>query len=182
MGLFGNLLKNKFDKMNEKELETCFKEADHKGDLTTINKIVESYLKRQPNYNYLKKQKDLYIGYIVDSVILFKKDYTLNNKFLLFITKINSENVPIWTIMDLYKKGLINFEESFLSEKSLYNDTLDNIDYRLKALIYANNPNLQMARNADKIISVKDLSNADGSIKSAEQIRLILNNITIELD
>lgn len=179
MGLFSKLFKNKFENMSEKELETQYMLATSNEDIATFCKLIKTYLRRQPNYNYIKRLEASYVLEIMDSI--WNKGYGLDNDFLNFITKIKFDKfIPLMLIRELMEKGLLDSKAEFLYNESLYNENESAVDtsFRVRALTYANNPKLQ--KNASKQINVLYLTNDDGTIKSAEEIRNILDEIEIE--
>lgn len=177
MGLFSKFFKNKFENMSEKELETQYLLATRHNNIDTCYKLVKTYLRRQPNYEYLKNYEELYVSEIVTSVL--NKGYRLDNDFLDFVTKIKFDKfMPLMLIRELMENGSLDSEAEFLYNESLYNESAENNCYRVKALTYANNPKLQ--QNASEQISVFYLTNDDGTIKSAEEIHKIFDEIEIE--
>ena len=163
--------KNKYDDMNEKELEVEYRKKGHNLDVT--EKIIKSYLKRQPNYHFLKNHEDFYVFEILSSI---KDGYTLSNDFLVFITKIKHDKfIPLDLINRFFKLGHINSSNDFIYHESLYNESnADNV-YKLKAVVYAYNPHLQI--NAEPKIGLVHLMNDDNSFKTAKEMKEILDTI-----
>lgn len=177
MGFFSKLFKNKYEDMDESQLEIAYENALSYNNLGTCHKIIEAYLKRQDNYKYLEGHKEIFINEITTSVLT--NGYTLSNDFLLFITKIKTDKfIPLETIRFFFEKGDLNSDDSFLYEESLYDDTNSNNEYRIKALVYARHPEYQVG--ASKEINLNSLINKDGTVKTTEEIREILGSITVE--
>ena len=142
-------------------------------NMTSNNKLnfISKFIKELPNYRYLDTAED-----ILTQSILLHGFNTSENKFLNYASKVkwdlNSSTANI--IYTLLENGNIKLNFDWLYNRSLYKGKPENINYKIKALAYASNINLQA--NADK--RVKPELFFDGNkVKSIVDIKRILNSI-----
>lgn len=139
---------------------------------------INNFLNSLPNAQHLKKAKDIYIDSILEN-----GHNDLTNKFIPFIRNIYFD-VPksiANLIKELVDKNKLNLKDSkvqkWLYSSDLYNRPEYDIDYTIKALTLASNPNLQKEDGVNKF-SDKDLKiinfYKDGQLLSAEQIKDVL--------
>jgi len=148
---------------------------------------INNFLNSLPNAQHLKKAKDIYIDSILEN-----GHNDLTNKFIPFIRNIyfDAPKNIVSLIKELVDKNKLNLKDSkvqkWLYSSDLYNRPEYDIDYTIKALTLASNPDLQKEDGVNKF-SDKDLKITnfykDGKLLSAEQIKDVLRNWqTKELD
>lgn len=142
-------------------------------NMTSNNKLdfIEAFIKDLPNYRYLDTATD-----IISQSILTHGFNTSENKFLKYLTKVkwdlNSSTANI--IYTLLENGNLRLDFDWLYNRSLYKGNVENVNYKLKALAYASNANLQA--NANKKLKPELLFDGN-KIKSITDIKRILKDI-----
>lgn len=136
--------------------------------------FVEEFFKSLPNCDNLKKAKGIF------KLSLFNDGFnTLDNKFLQFMMKVDFDisHDCAELIKYFYDRKELNIDEEWLYNKSLYTEDEEEIIFKIKALVYASNKNLQAG--ADKLITPSELMQGK-KISKANAMKKLLKTITIK--
>lgn len=141
--------------------------------LAFINRFIENL----PNYKYFEPAKS-----VVTQSILRDGFNTSNNKFLQYLTKVRwpLNDYTSDVIYQLIDNGNIKLNSNWLYNKSLYAGNPEDVGYKIKALTYASNSELQ--KDSSKQITPGVFMDKSGKIKSAEDIKKILSKIKVSDD
>lgn len=152
-------------------------------DLIKFNKLsdhrkvgfLDKIIKNLPFYKYVKDSTVM----LKQSLIQYGFD-TNENKTLEFLSKLRSEiaNSTLHLIDYLINEKDLNVNTSWLYEPSLYEGEPADVDFKIKALSYADDTSLQS--KANQKISPKALMDDNGNILPVEQIKQILSNISVD--
>ena len=140
-------------------------------------KVVEEYIKGLPNYNSIK-----YAQEVIANSIIYSGFDPKTNPFLYFILKFKKARLPA-SAANLIRALIVddNIDVTsavfdWLYRADVYSGVEASILFKIKALTYASNPDLQ--RGASEKITVNTF--LDGRrLRTAQQMKEILDQITI---
>lgn len=166
--------------LDAKNIVSAQKNIDY-DDLEGIDrdKFVRDCLNYMDNASVLNQAKESISTHIVDGDWKAKE-------FLTYLEKlpknIQIDNDLVDLVYQLQKTGKIKGNPDWLSNESLYKRPYDQRLYTIKALTFADNPQLQQNQDGvnkyfddDNPLTIKDLIK-DGEILSSTKIETIMNN------
>lgn len=132
-------------------------------------------LKNHPNKNNLKSARDVYAGSISENGFDDKE-----NPFIKFMnnTKHDFNTDQASLIRELIENKSLTPNEVWLYKPTLWDEGNEETLFKIKALTYAGNEDLQS--NANKQITPESLMDNRGRIYSASTIKRLLNDITVK--
>lgn len=147
----------------------------NKVDVEHNKKDIKKYIAELPNYN---KVKDAELE-IQQSIMKYGVD-PKDNKFLDYINKVKWDLSPATAdvVYQLIDNGNLEPSEKWLYSNSLYKGEPADINYKIKALVYASNKSLQ--KNANTQVTQDMLLDATGNVKDVDEIKSILSKITVK--
>ena len=149
----------------------------NKASLNGKQKQINDFIKNFPNYNKIKDASTE----IQQSIL--KHGFDLEtNKFLEYINKVRWDLSPATAdvIYQLLENGNLDSSEEWLYSNSLYEGSPADINYKIKALVYASNKSLQ--KNASTQITQDMLLDSTGNVKDVDAIKSIISKITVKSD
>ena len=200
-----NSLKDQYVENQKNEMYNQFigfKREDFENRSFDVHKNIEKYnslLTPEQEYNfshYSNYVKYAFVNNFIKSVpefdniggaLTFCIDNILENGFNIHQNKLlyfmlNVPKAVNYEIVELVKNLIdskdLNPYEKLLYEPSLYTEEVFNIIFKIKALTYALNEKLQS--RADKLITPQDFMDENGQLITADEMREVLKEITVD--
>lgn len=155
--------------------DTIIFDKFNKASANEKSKMIQNFIKNLPNYNYIKSAAPL-----IEISALDKGLDVGKNPFLDYISKVkwDLDSSTADVIYKLIENGNLDHRIDWLYSKSLYEGSPSDINYKIKALVYASKKSLQ--KNANTQITQDMLLDATGNVKDVGEIKSILSKITIK--
>lgn len=169
-----NLFEEIFGNMNPAQ-EAKYNSLSKNQQIKFLSELIDKH----PNHQNLQAGKRYYINALIrdgidsddNDFINYINNVTFNadpDTVQLVYNLINNDNISIDTLKN---------KNSWLYKKDLYSEGTDATNYKIKALVYASNKDLQ--RNANRTISQQSLMTKAGKLMSADEMKKVLNRIRV---
>lgn len=140
-----------------------------------IFKVIKKWMNENPNKSNIENAYNT----LEDSVLETHSLDEEKNAFIYYLNNIKNkitddEAALIWNIAS---EDNLDVTEDWLYNKSLYEGSPEDVQFKIKAMTYASNPNLQ--RGANQQLVKSHLLDDNNNIKPVDDIKQILKNITI---
>lgn len=140
-----------------------------------IFKVIKKWMNENPNKFNIENAYNT----LEDSVFETHSLDEEKNAFIYYLNNIKNkitddEAALIWTIAS---GDNLDVTEDWLYNNSLYEGSPEDVQFKIKAMTYASNPNLQ--RGANQQLVKSHLLDDNNNIKPVDEIKQILKNITI---
>ena len=140
-----------------------------------IFKVIKKWMNENPNKFNIENAYNT----LEDSVFETHSLDEEKNAFIYYLNNVKNkitddEAALIWSIAS---EDNLDVTEDWLYNNSLYEGSPEDVQFKIKAMTYASNPNLQ--RGANQQLVKSHLLDDNNNIKPVDEIKQILKNITI---